>query len=122
MSKTGCILAGCFLGTITINSSAQTQNLEQAEAGHLTVRVYNLAHVDSKMLSEAQAHAGTILAKAGLDVRWLEGLLSDPDAHAADFSVYATCKTSPAPAELKLRIIPAASPGLPNVLGFALPY
>ena len=121
MSKTGCILAGCFLGTIAINSAAQTQNLEQAEAGHLTVRVYNLAHVDSKTLSMAQAHAGTILAKAGLDVRWLEGLLSDPDANTADFSGYASCTAAHAPTELKLRILAAAPPDHPNVLGYALP-
>lgn len=121
MSKTGLVVAGCLLGTIAIHAAAQTQELEHSKRGRVTVRVYNLAHVDRRTLSEAQAHAATILAQAGVDADWLEGLPSDPDAHRTDSTGHQSCATSHAPAELKLRIIAAAPAGLPSALGFALP-
>ena len=91
----------------------------------LRVRIYNLAGIDPKVLAQAERVATDVFDRAQITTEWKERPATEPEAHTADFSATEPATGCPKPlasAELAVRIIPTAPPGLSRkALGYALP-
>lgn len=91
----------------------------------LRVRVYNVAHVGSRDLAEAERVADAIFEQGGIATGWKEGAADNKEELSMDFSSNLApsgrCVTPPA-GEIMLQFLnntPKRS--LPGSLGFALP-
>lgn len=73
------------------------------EAGRLTVRVYNYARISPARLARAEAVAGRILRKAGIETAWLDCALSKEEAARKP-----ACEAPFGPTDLVLKIVPEA--------------
>ena len=114
-----CLLAGLLEGVSVCGPVASAS--EQPE---LTVRVYDLAHVQSRALRRAQQVAGRILQNAGIRPVWAVGNEDARESRLVDADAAGgrACNDALRPAEVSVRLAPAAPPGLPPLaLGFALP-
>jgi hypothetical protein len=84
----------------------------------ITVRVYNYAKVERRILVDAQKEAARILGQAGIATVWLDCPL-DP----AEFEEHPACQQPLGPADIVLRFIPSSmEKGLPfdhSKVGFA---
>jgi hypothetical protein len=91
----------------------------------LVVRIYNLSDIDPKILAQAARVTTEVFDRARITTEWKERPASEPEAHTLDFGAAEPATGCPKPlpsAELAVRIIPSAPPGLSrNALGFALP-
>lgn len=90
----------------------------------ITIETYNLAHVGSKTLAEAEQLASRIFATAGIDARWTPGAVSDRVKLIIDFTAIPEKQcAAPLPSIiLRVLLIPHAPRGISSrALGFALP-
>jgi hypothetical protein len=105
------ILAG--LPRATAKSSADPD-------AELSLRVYNYAHIDRGILSQAENVTGAIFENLGIRLVW-----SDCPASPALIHAYPNCPTDLGMGDLVLRILPnsmaAKLPGSDETLGFAYP-
>jgi hypothetical protein len=90
----------------------------------LTLRVYNLAHVEPHALRGARQVTAQILERAGIRSVWTAGDVNAGESHLVDARTTAdrACDDALRSSELRIRLVPAAPPGLPPMeLAFALP-
>jgi hypothetical protein len=90
------------------------------------IRIFNVARVPRRDLSQAKREATRIFAEAEMDVNWAEGSLQDSASLTADFSANnsspAGCKVAGHARELRLQLLPHAPHGVDSrTLGFSLP-
>jgi hypothetical protein len=104
---------------VTFVGFASLSPMSGAEASSaITVRVYNYAKVERRILVEAEKEATRILDQAGITSAWLDCPL-DP----AEFEEHPACQQPLGPADIVLRFIPSSmEKGLPfdhSKVGFA---
>jgi hypothetical protein len=89
-----------------------------------SILLYDLAHVGSKTLQQADRIATEIFSNAGVNVRFATVSLTDPSELLTDFTARPAsgCTQPLASAVLRAQILPHAPVGLPRgTLGYALP-
>jgi hypothetical protein len=84
----------------------------------LTVRIYNYAHLDHALLTDAQVVATAIFKGAGVETAWVDCPLS-----SADFEKHPACRQKIRTTDVVLRVMPASMaakvPTSDDPLGFA---
>ena len=112
-------VAGLFFCVAAIPPSAAQSGLEALEIPHVTVRVYNYAAVDDRIISAGLETASSIFVEADVPVRFLDCTLT-PGGQPAN----AGCHRLRGPSALSLRILPnnmLPPSGLPEgIFGFAM--
>lgn len=86
--------------------------------------VYDAAQLRTETLESAERLAATVLLTAGIRSTWVAGPAGDLRHLGTDFTAYSEkeCRADPAPAVLRLQILPRAPIGLPlHALAFSLP-
>jgi hypothetical protein len=91
--------------------------------GTVTIAIYDFAHVGSKTLTKAEGLVTSVFTTADIDIRWMAGSLSSPQALVSDFS--ATGKGCSKPLHsttVHARILSHAPDGFAQrALGYSLP-
>lgn len=90
----------------------------------ITVSIYDLAHIGSKTLGEAEVLVTRIFEVAGIDTRWTTGPPSIPKNLASDFSAVtgSECAKPLDSAVVRIQILSHAPNGFaPQALGYSLP-
>ena len=107
---------GTTCGSVLVAYQTHSGDGESASAApHVQIRVFNLAHVSKRDLSQAERDVTRIFTQVEIDVDWAKGLLADTASLITDFSANnlttTGCKAPSDARELRVQLLPHAPSG-----------
>jgi hypothetical protein len=129
-AKIQCTLAAAFASAfVSVSLGSETGSADGGSASakqSAQIRVFNLARVSERDLSQAEGEVSRIFAEADMEVHWAVGALDDRASLITDQSPQnsspAGCRVARHARELRLQLLQHAPRGVaPGTLGFSLP-
>src|SRR5690242_1269685 len=118
---------GSTCGSLLVGYQTHSGDQESGSvAPHVQIRMFNIARVSKRDLSQAEREVTRIFAQAEISVGWAEGSPADRASLITDFSANNStgtgCKVLRDTRELRLQLLPHAPSGIDSrTLGYSLP-
>jgi hypothetical protein len=122
----GSLILAAVCWSVLHGSPVEPGGHDSSAKQHIQIRIFNLALVSRRDLSQAKREVNRIFAEAGIDVSWADGSPQDNVSLITDFSASnstaTSCEVARNARELLLQLLPNAPNGVdPRTLGYSLP-